>query len=391
MVISFSISRRVNSVKIFMALLFVLLFPVAAFCEEGAKTVSPTGLFGGSALTNPNISLILNTFAYTSSLSESELKSRYITGHIRDGKKGFNLESAELFIFSPVDPYFNLYSTIPISEGEVELEEVYFVTTALPSGFQIKGGKFRSGFGRLNAMHTHAWDFVDSPLPYRALVGKDGLIEKGVQLTYLPDFSFYTLLGAEILQGENELLFGSDAEEGLHAFSSYIKASLDFDDNSTLLFGPSVATGKTKTETGFKGDSTLYGMELTYKWKPSRKQGFLIQGEYLYKRQEGKLNDRTASTDQDGFYLQGLYLSGRWRFGARYDNIGVFKDEFTGLERNFEKNPWRGAGIIGFYPTEFSHIRLQYNYDTSARDRKINHEIMVQFIMGIGAHAAHPF
>jgi len=172
-------------------------------------------------------------------------------------------------------------------------------------------------------------------------------------LTYLPDFPFYTLLGAEILQGDNEILFGHDAEEGPHAFSSYIKASLDLDDNSTLLFGPLIAAGKTKIETGFNGDSLLYGMELTYKWKSSSRQGLLIQGEYLYKRQEGRLNDISASSAQDGLYLQGIYLSGRWRFGARYDSLGVFKDEFTRIERNFEKNPWRGTGIIGFIPQSF--------------------------------------
>lgn len=359
--------------------------------ESQVDTTPKVGLFGSSALTNPNISLMLNTFAYTSDLPESVLKSKNISGHAREVKKGFNLESAELFMFSPVDPYFNLYTTIPFTESGIELEEIYFVTTAIPAGFQIKGGKFRSGFGRLNAQHTHAWDFVDPPLPYKAFLGTDGLIEKGVQLTYIPGLPLYTLLGVELLQGENKILFGPDAESGPHAFVSYIKVSSDIGDNSTLLFGPSAAGGRTKTDSGFKGDSNLYGLELTYKWKPSKREGFIFQSEYLYRVQEGNLEDKTASTFQDSLYLQILYQFERWKFGLRYDRLGISKDEYKEIERDFDKNSWRTSGSLEFNPTEFSRIRFQYTHDRSVKDGRINNEFLLQFIMGIGAHAAHPF
>ena len=166
-----------------------------------------SGLFGGSMFTNPNISLVLDTFYYRSNLTNDELANRGIPGFATetlDQRKGFNVDSAELFIFSPVDPYLNLYANLPVTEEGIEIEEAYVVTTALPAGWQVKGGKFKSNFSRLDAQHPHAWDFWDIALPYRAFLGDEGLGgEKGVQLTYLPALPIYTFFGAEVLQGEN--------------------------------------------------------------------------------------------------------------------------------------------------------------------------------------------
>jgi uncharacterized coiled-coil protein SlyX len=377
--------------------------------EKPAETITQkaTGLFGASNLANPNISLILDTFGYTSNLTESELEDRGVPGYTTEGienRKGFNLDSAELFLFSPVDPYFNLYATIPVTEDGAEVEEAYFLTTSLPYGFQLKGGKFKSGFGRINSQHPHAWDFADIPLPYRAFMGGEGLIEKGAQLTYLPPLSFYTLLGIEVLQGDNDVLFGSDVKSGPHAYTAYAKASFDLSDNSTVLFGPSVITGKTKTgsiadDTEFSGDSTLYGLEFTYKWKPSRQKSLTVQSEYLYRSQHGDLEDTVAATTeslkraQDGLYVQSVYQIERWRVGARYDVLDLVKDDYilAGTNTGFGGTPWRATGMLEFNPTEFSRIRLQFNHDKSARDETANNEMLLQLIFGIGAHGAHPF
>ena len=90
----------------------------AAPGQEGT-TAKLTGIFGGSAMTNPYLSLIVNTFFYGSNLNQNELDSRTVPGftNVPVGvNKGFTLESAELFIFAPVDPYFNLYANIPVTE-----------------------------------------------------------------------------------------------------------------------------------------------------------------------------------------------------------------------------------------------------------------------------------
>jgi hypothetical protein len=366
-----------------------------------------TGLFGGSILTNPYISLVFNGFYYSSSISERELESRGIPGYSILGfepKKGFNLESAELFLFAPVDPYFNLYATIPVTSEGAEVEEAYFVTSALPAGFQLKGGKFKSNFSRYNAQHPHAWDFANPPLSYRAFLGQEGLIETGLQLTYLPALPIYTLLGFEAFQGENEILFNPNAKNGPFAYTAYIKSSFDIGDASTFLLGPYAVWGKTRTETVaestfLRGDSQLYGFEAIYKWKPTRKQSLSFMGEYMLRNQKGQLSDLSLASSeslkraQDGFYVQGFYQYERWRFGARYDLLDLFKDTYrlAGVNQDFGEKPWRLTGAIEFNPSEFSRLRFQYEHDRSGRDGRTNHAFFIQLILGIGAHAAHPF
>ena len=378
----------------------------------GSKAQKPTGLFGASILSNPNISLLLDTFVYTSNLKDDELKDRGIPGFTtlgKDARHGFNLGAAgdggELFIFNPVDPYFNLYATIPFADEGVALEEGFAVTTALPQGFQMKGGKFKSNFSRLNAQHPHAWDFFDVPLPYRAFLGGEGLGgEKGVQLTWLPALPFYTQLGAEALQGENDQLFGAEARSGPRALSFFVKSSWETSDNSTLYFGPWVLFGKTRnrniaSDGEFDGNSSLYGLEAVWKWQPATHRGLTLQSEYLYLTQDGDLTDLTTSAvdslrrQQDGFYVQGIYQFYRWRFGARYDALQLFADSFqrADVQQDFGGAPWRTTASIEFSPSEFTRIRFQYNHDRSGRDGRSNDEAILQFIFGIGAHAAHTF
>ncbi len=124
---------------------------------------------------------------------------------------------------------------------------------------------------------------MDNPLPYRAFIssGDEGIDEKGIQYTYLAPLPFYTILGLEILQGENKTLFGSDAAGGAHAYTAFAKASLDVSDNATILFGPSVITGKTKTDTivansDFTGDTTLYGFGIDIQMETDKISGFQI-------------------------------------------------------------------------------------------------------------------
>lgn len=377
--------------------------------DSSQPSAKVSGFFGGSFLSNPNISLLLDTFLYSSNLKDDELKNRGIPGFTTQGlerRNGFNLGAAEdggeLFIFSPVDPYFNLYANIPFADSGVSLEEIFAVSTSLPEGFQVKLGKFKSNFSRLDAQHPHAWDFFDVPLPYRAFLGTEALGgEKGVQFTYLPALPVYTQFGVEVLQGENDLLFGADARSGPHAFSFFVKSSIETTDSSTLYFGPSVLFGKTRnanivTDAEFDGTSALYGMEAVWKWKRSSREGLTLQGEYLFLAQQGNLTDNVTDSlrrRQDGFYVQGIYQLDRWRFGARYDMLELFADTFkrAGLQQHFGKTPWRATGSVEFNPSEFTRFRLQVAHDRSGRDGRSNDEAILQMIFGIGAHAAHTF
>jgi hypothetical protein len=385
--------------------------------EENASKL--TGLFGGSLMSNPYLSVVLDAKGYVSNLKNSALKNRGVPGFTTEGRglnNGFNLDGTELFVFAPVDPYFDLYANIPVNQDGATLEEAYFVTTALPEGFQVKGGRFKSNSSRLNSQHPHAWDFADIPLPYKAFLGSEGIGgENGVQLTWLPPLPIYTLLGVEAFQGDsNNLLFGKDDNWGPHAFSAFAKVSIDTSDNSTLYAGPWLMFGSTNSSSilpadpatgstfGLRGDSALYGMEGVWKWK-SGVHGVTLQGEYLYLVQNGDLTatDQTGAVvsvnklqrHQDGAYFQALYRYGRWRVGARYDRLELFDNTFKKdrVQQNFSGKPWRTSATLEFNPTEFSTIRAQYTHDLSARNGQVNNEALLQFIFTIGAHPAHTF
>jgi hypothetical protein len=377
--------------------------------QTGSSAQKASGLFGGSQFTNPNISFVLDTYYYRSNLTNDELSNRGIAGFATeplDQRRGFNVDSAELFIFSPIDPYLNLYANLPVSETGIEIEEAYIVTTALPEGWQIKGGKFKSNISRLDAQHPHAWDFWDIALPYRAFLGNEGLGgEKGVQLTYLPALPIYTVFGAEVLQGENALLFGSDAAEAPHAFTFFVKSSVDTSDYSTLYFGPFVLFGKTKNANivhgaEVVGDSTLYGLEAVWKWKPTNWEALTLQSEYLLLTQTGNATDLTTGDinslkrNQDGFYIQGIYRIYRWGVGFRYDTLDVFHDTYklAGEQQTFGNKPRRETASLEYNPSEFTRVRLQLSHDrTDTLSARTNDEAILQFNFTVGAHPAHSF
>ena len=167
---------------------------------------------------------------------------------------GFNLRSAELYFSATVDPYFDAASYITISgDGDVTLEEAYFQTRSLPYGLRVKGGKFLSDFGYANNQHPHQWDFVDQNLPYLNLLGFHGIQDTGVQLTWLPELPVYTLLGAEALQGDQEV-FGAtlgdtdqtelnlgDTDSGPRLFTAFAKVAPEIGRNHALQIGVSYA------------------------------------------------------------------------------------------------------------------------------------------------------
>jgi hypothetical protein len=97
--------------------------------------------------------------------------------------------------------------------------------------------------------------------------------------------------------------------------------------------------------------------------------------------------------NQDGLYIQGVYLWNRWEFGARYDTLGLFKNDYilAGAKQDQGRMPWRVTGMVDYTFSEFSLLRLQYNHDESDVTGKPNDELFLQFIFTIGAHPAHQF
>src|SRR6185312_2597856 len=111
----------------------------------------------GGSLLNPALSFILDgSFGYYG-LHSGQFAALGLPAAGDDpsvSREGFTLQEIEIAAQSAIDPYFEgaVFLTIPNLAG-LEVEEAYLVTTSLPFNLQLKGGTFRSQFGRNNTMH----------------------------------------------------------------------------------------------------------------------------------------------------------------------------------------------------------------------------------------------
>ena len=196
-----------------------------------------------------------------------------------DSPRGFSLREVELAFSGAVDPYFDVWATFGIAQGEIEAEEVYVQTRRLLPGVQVRAGRFFSGIGYLNRQHTHQWAFVDQALLYEALFG-GRLEETGVQVTWLPALPVYLQLGFEALQGENPLIANQlaaaragrlEQRPGPRLFTGFVKLAPDLGYDHTLQVGASFGRSRSHQETAvapfepagelFEGTAWFLGVE----------------------------------------------------------------------------------------------------------------------------------
>ena len=339
-------------------------------------------------------------------------------------KNGFSLRNAEIAVDGAVDPYFKGFGNIVLkldknNQTEIELEEAYAQTMSLPENLQAKAGQFFAAFGRQNAQHPHQWAFVDEPIILNRAFGPDGLRSIGVQGSWLLPTPFYTEATLGILDGEGGTGFsfrnpgdpdslGVDRFHGratmdrtLHnpgdlVFVPRLASSFDLTDQQTLVAGVSGAFGP--NDTGTDTRTEIFGADLYWKWKaPNAHEGFPFvswQTEVLYERFEAGADPAAAlpaETLRDwGFYSQVLWgFKPRWVAGLRGEyangNAGAFDadDVFRG-ERT------RISPALTFFPSEFSKLRLQYNYDHGEHFGDA-HSVWLQMEFLLGAHGAHKF
>jgi len=413
-------------------LMLVVLIPARARGQE-APASGQSSPFSQAKFV-PDISLILDCSYLMRSLPDERYGELTVPGTAiphedATSHRGFNLNYAEITFYSIVDPYFELFAVLHVSEHHLHLEEAYWLTKKLPAGLQLKAGKFLSGFGRINEQHAHYWDFADPPLILDALFGPEGLNEVGARVSWVAPLETYLMLGGELLMGENAASFGrtgiQSASASFHQESvngpglwlGYGRTSFDFGDAS-LLLGASAGRGATRVDEGFSaslaggealsGHTLIYGGDLTVKYLIDAIRYVALQGEFLYRSTDGTLYTNSASPvvqsspyerRQSGFYTQAVAKLGlQWRAGIRLDMLTQNKIVEDGFRTDLPQNLPRFSAMVEFNPTEFSRVRLQYNYDRSRYaledshlSGKTVHELSVQVNLAIGAHGAHSF
>jgi hypothetical protein len=377
---------------------------------------------------NPAISLILaGSYTDTSQDPETWRIAGFIPGggEIGPGERSFNLGESEMTLSANVDPYFSAQMTAALTpENEVEVEEAFFRTLALPGGFTAKGGRFFSGFGYLNEVHSHAWDFADQPLVYQAFFNGQ-FRQEGVQVKWLAPTDLFVELGAETGNG-SEFPATRRSANGFNGATLFAHVGGDYSDAISWRAGGAYLDQRAENRTfenvdefglpltdAFTGESRTWVADAVLKWTPvgdpNRRQ-LKLQAEYMRRRETGlltfdlegsNLTDGYRST-QSGWYVQGVYqFLPRWRAGLRYDALDSGTPHIALVESGelplsafpalLPADPDRLSIMLDWNPSEFSRLRAQYDWDDARGEDDRDRVFRLQYIYGIGAHGAHKY
>ena len=392
----------------------------AAAPSAPAPEPTPSATGGNASAFNPAISLILGgSFTGTSRDPADWHVGGFVPAgdEIGPGDRSFNLGESELTFSASIDPYFSGQLTAAITgENEIEVEEAFFRTTALRDGLSIKGGRFFSGFGYLNEVHAHAWDFVDQPLVYQAFFGGQ-YKQNGLQVKWLAPTDLFLEFGAETGNGDG---FPATRLEGngFNGATLFAHVGGDIGDYTSWRAGASWLTQKAEAREGgieepdgnllydsFTGDADTWVVDGVLKWAPTPRRQLKVQGEYMHRRESGSIFDASGilladdfRNTQSGWYLQSVYqFAPRWRVGARYDSLDAGTPDYSFAPPDLTAaSPERVSLMLDWNPSEFSRLRAQYDWDDARDEGHGNQENTdrvwrLQYIYGIGAHGAHKY
>jgi hypothetical protein len=346
-------------------------------------------------------------------------------------RRGFTLQQAEVSLFGAVDPYFNAEAHIVFKEDGVELEEAYGTTTQLPDQLQLKAGYYLTEFGRTNPQHPHQWPWLDQPVVNSRLLGPDGNRGVGARLSWLAPLPWFSefFAGAQNPDDPTEFSFeGGDVDAngqliaigGRPGFAHPTRSMADLlyalrwvnnwelPEQVMLQLGASGAFGPNST--GAAGRTALAGADLLVKWR-ERQRGIpnlLWQTEVIARRYHAddaidpvSAAAIPAATLKDwGFYSEAVIgFDPRWAGGLRFDYATGSGDSYeigTGAVSratdSTRDDRWRLSPLVTFNATEFSKIRLQYDYDHAEFLPKHDAQsVWIGLELLIGAHPAHTY
>jgi hypothetical protein len=359
--------------------------PAAAEGDSSGASASSRGL---SNLMNPAISVAGVAYAGGTTRKESAV------GAPADLRNGITLQEIELRASAIVDPYFRADVALTGNADAIEFEEAYITTLEIPR-VTLRAGQMKATVGRHNLLHTHAFPFITAPLPWRVLIGPEGLNDPGVSADVLLPLPFYTELTTQVFAGEWLPFEGSVADnprtardesvpDQRHdrdlAYVAHAKTLFELSDSTTLELGASYVGGRN----GFGGMTNVVAGDVTLKWKPieaERYEGFDWTTEYIWVERGGAITEKTRG---------GGYTAVRYQFAQRW--WVQTRGAILGLPAADDPRTYRVEALVAFVPSEFSAIRLQYGLEHEAESgADYIHELFAQVVFSVGPHPAHAY
>lgn len=295
-----------------------------------------------------------------------------------------DLGEAELVFDGYLNPYAKGAFVFTAGGDGIEVEEAYVdVIKGLPDGLALRGGKYRSGFGKLNPLHPHAYPFMEAPRVMAAMLpGEDGFNETGTRASYLLPLPWASELSADFLNGES---FHPDETDPAAAWAARWGNSLLLGDVTPMHIGVSAAGGINNVQ--WVRHTAVYGADVKAKIPLPGQRSLTLQGECFYNDSTVVVYTATGSAAREGrrgFYaFADLKLSRRWNAGLIYDQYNPRENSsFT----NSALKAFAGFSLL----EEPTLLRL-----TAERFKPENspaaHTVMLQVTFSIGPHKPHQF
>ena len=364
--------------------LSLLIFCFFQTNVRAESSLQPSQLSGKAKVFNPDISAnFLGLLQRGTKLSDDRRAAPY---------NGLSLQEAEIQFTSDVDPYLRAVALFSLAQEAsaskvsfgIDPEEVFLETIFLPS-VTLRAGKFKMALGKHNQLHSHAFPFLDSPLILQQLLGDEGLNEVGVSAAALLPLPWYSELVFQGFSLSNQDLYASP-RSGDWGGLVHFKNLWDLSDDFTMELGASGTGAKNISDQ----TASVLGGDLTFKWRPAvggKYQALIWSTEYLNGYRPGKVDSTTGeSLERLGgvaAWIQYQFAE-RWWVQGRYEYIGAPHAAALMTEN-------KQSALIGFFPSEFSGFRLQYDRHTVQNQERADHRVALQYNVSIGAHPAHAY
>ncbi len=364
-----------------------------------ACVIIVSGSASGQTTVNPDISLI------------PRFKLETNDGTLLPAKREFSrpelsFEELECAIQAYLNP-FSRADIVLTAEGpdvdnaKLGIEEAYAtVVRGLPLDLNVRFGKYRAEFGKINTQHPHAWPFVTPPLVMSRFLG-DAVNDLGISASaLLPTGDIYTRVNIDLLRGKYVAgtvgMPDPTVSSPYYSVAGRLMGFFQVSDNSDLETGASMLTGIHDPIARLR--FWYWNYDFKYKYKPSSYTSLVVQGEFLFNNRSVNVAYTTPGIPipryrRDVVNSAGSYLYADYQFGKIY-SIGGRLDW---SQSPYSTSDWANgiAVFAGYYPVEETlGLRLQYQYTTETvagmRERPVN-TISLQALFSLGPHKAHPF
>jgi hypothetical protein len=349
-----------------------------------------------AGVVNPDISVIGQPFVWITDGPASPDRGRPI------------LDVGETeFVF---DAYLNPYSkgniTLALGEEGMELEEGTFtILRGLPLGLNVKGGKYRVGFGKLNPTHPHTYPFGERFRVLAAyLPGDESFNETGFsiskQLSLVGDAALTAAV--DYLQGNSFRIErdpsddpgdpltageGDAADRTRPGVNARLSGFTMLGEQSALEVGVSATHGTNNVAANAR--TTVVGADAKAKLWRSANSYLVVQGELL------RLDRDVASwTPSGGYAISGSkrvggYLFADYNWARRY-NAGVSFERHQEIAA--KRNVDTAVGVFAGYALMEETLVLRLVWDRFLPDAgDLANTVRFHVVYSMGPHKAHQF